>query len=230
MAPEFGLLECEPMNEMIQTLSVVALPLVLALTIPAAVQAYAARFFGDTTCQQQGRLTWNPARHIDPLGTVIYPLALIALQSRFVFGYPKPVPVQLREMRDPKTNMAWVSVAGLCASFAMAFAWLVFDHMLVAHHVTEAFFGRMAAAGVQINISLLALGMLPILPMGGGRIVYGLLPLKYATQFARVEPFAFILILLLGVTQVLDFWLVPVQSVVSSLLVILIHPLVAILQ
>lgn len=221
-----ALLQSSTMNEIIQKLTVVALPFIFAITMHAAAQGFAARYFGDKTAEAQGRLSWNPAKHIDPLGTIVYPLILIALRSPFLIGYPKPMPINYGNMRKPKADMAWVALAGVMANFVMAFLWLVLKELLHASNVQETFFFvAMANAGVTINVILFAFNLIPLPPMDGGRIVFSLLPHKYAWQYAKIEPYGFYIVLLLAFTGILGFWVIPVQSIAAAALYILISPL-----
>ncbi|GGC90413.1 site-2 protease family protein [Undibacterium terreum] len=219
------------MNELIQTVAVYALPVIFAITLHEAAHAFAAKYFGDLTAFQQGRMTLNPISHIDPMGTIVIPVVLyLATGGNFLFGYAKPVPVNFGNLRKPKRDMAWVALAGPGANFIMAFLWLVFGVILRAAGVEEAFFMRMAQAGILTNLVMLAFNLFPIPPLDGGRILISLLPYKYAYKFAQIEPYGFFIVMGLVMIHALQFWMYPVITVANLLLNLLVTPLTLILS
>ncbi|HEX2604541.1 MAG TPA: site-2 protease family protein, partial [Oxalicibacterium sp.] len=197
------------MNELIQTFAIYALPILFAITLHEAAHGYAARYFGDNTAYVQGRVSLNPARHIDPIGTLLIPILLYFLQSPFLFGYAKPVPVNFGNLRNPKKQMAFVAFAGPLANLVMALGWLVLLIVLVAFNISESFFLQMAKAGVNTNLVIFAFNLFPIPPLDGGRILTSLLPNRYAYKFAKLEPYGFFIVLGLMFLNGLKYWMVP---------------------
>lgn len=212
------------MDELIRNLAVYALPVLFAITMHDAAQAFAARRFGDNTAHAAGRTTLNPLAHIDPLGTVVIP-AVMYLMSGFVFGYAKPLPLNYGQMRHPKRDMAFVALAGPLANFVMALLWLLIAIFLQYFDVQESFPNLVAKAGIQTNLWLMAFNLLPIPSMDGGRVVFSLLPHKAAYQFARLEPYGFIILLALILLRVIPYWLYYVEGVARQLLVVIVSPL-----
>lgn len=219
-----------PMNQAIQTLAVYALPLLFAITLHEAAHAYAAKRFGDATAFLQGRMSLNPLKHIDPIGTIAIPVVLFLVSSPFLFGYAKPVPVEFGKLRNPKRDMAWVALAGPAANLVMAFLWLVFEIILHATGFTEPFFLKMTEAGVWLNLVILALNLFPMPPLDGGRVMTSLLPVRYAYRYAQLEPYGFFIVIGLVVLGVLRYWMVPVIGAASALLTVLVSPLTFLLH
>jgi Zn-dependent protease len=213
------------MNELIQTFAVYALPIVFAITLHEAAHAYAAKYFGDTTAYAQGRMSLNPIKHIDPIGTLLIPIVLYFVGSPFLFGYAKPVPVNFGNLRNPKKQMAFVALAGPLANIVMALMWLVLIILLHAFNTNEEFFMRMAQAGVLTNLVIFAFNMFPVPPLDGGRIMTSILPHKYAYKFAQLEPYGFFIVLALMFLKVLHFWMVPVMEGAKAVLLLLVTPL-----
>jgi Zn-dependent protease len=209
------------MENVVQIITVYAIPVLFAITLHEAAHGYVARMFGDNTAFVAGRISLNPLRHIDPIGTVVVPLVMVTL-SGFMFGWAKPVPVDFGSLRRPKQDMVWVAGAGPGANLAMAIGWVLFAKLLVLFGVEEQFFYLVANAGVQVNLVFMALNLLPIPPLDGGRIAVGLLPNKLAYQFARIEPYGMFIIIGLLVTGVLGTLLRPFlqlgQSIVAAFL------------
>lgn len=221
----------QAMNEIIQTIAVYALPVIFAITLHEAAHAYAAKYFGDSTAYMMGRMSLNPVRHIDPLGTLVLPVAMYLVTSgAFVFGYAKPVPVEWGNLRKPKRDMAWVALAGPAANMVMAFLWLVLAIVLRAAHIDEPFFLRMAQAGVWINLLILAFNLFPIPPLDGGRVMTSILPHKYAYKFAQIEPYGFFIVLGLVFLKLMHYWIIPVMAVAEAALLLMITPLNIILN
>lgn len=212
------------MNEIIRTVSVYALPVILAITLHEAAHAFAAKYFGDDTAYAQGRMSINPLRHIDPIGTIALPI-LLFIFTPFVFGYAKPVPVEFSRLRNPKKQMAWVALAGPAANFVMALLWLIMMILLTVLGVREPFFHEMARAGIFVNVLVFAFNLLPIPPLDGGRIVTGMLPLRLAHQYAKLERFGFFVVIALLATGLLHYWVQPVMIATNYVLAKLVLPL-----
>jgi Zn-dependent protease len=218
------------LNDTIQTIAVYALPVVFAITLHEAAHAYAAKYFGDTTAYAQGRMSLNPFKHIDPIGTILMPILIyISSFGTFLFGYAKPVPINYGALRKPKRDMAWVALAGPAANFVMAFGWILFSILLALADVKEDFFMQMARAGVLSNLVMFAFNLLPLPPLDGGRILYSILPNKLAYQFGRIEPYGFYILLgllmLNSYLHVLDYWMGPVMSGAEMALRLFVSPL-----
>ncbi len=213
------------MNDIIQTIAVYALPIVFAITLHEAAHAYAARYFGDLTAYAAGRMSLNPVKHIDPIGTVAIPLALALLSSPFLFGYAKPVPVDFSRLRQPKKDMLWVALAGPAANLVMALAWMILFFILYSADFGEAYFLKVAEAGVLVNLMLFAFNLFPLPPLDGGRIMTSLLPNRLAFNFARLEPYGFFIVLALALLNLLKYWMIPVVAMANALLSVLISPL-----
>ncbi len=196
------------MESVIQTITVYAIPVLFAITVHEAAHGYVARLFGDDTAYVAGRITLNPLKHVDPVGTLVVPLAM-AILSPFVFGWAKPVPVDFGRLRKPKRDMIWVAAAGPGSNLLMAILWLLFAKTLVLLGMREQFFLMVAAAGIQVNLMLMALNLLPIPPLDGGRILVGVLPRSLAWQVARIEPYGFLILLVLLFTNTLGFFIQP---------------------
>ena len=215
------------MNEIIQTIAVYALPVLFAITLHEAAHAYAAKYFGDLTAYSQGRMSLNPAKHIDPLGTILIPLLLALVSSPFLFGYARPVPVDFARLRNPKKDMAWVALAGPGSNWVQALAWALVLNALVFFKVEEAFWLDMCQAGVLVNAVMFAFNLFPLPPLDGGRILVGLLPWRAAMWVSRVEPFGFYVVLalvMLGVVS--EWWLKPLMSLTIKSLEWVLWPLI----
>jgi Zn-dependent protease len=203
-------------NQLVQTVAIYALPVLLAITLHEAAHGYVARHFGDMTAYAQGRISLNPARHIDLVGTIIVPVAILALTklaggAGMLFGWAKPVPVNYSALRRPRQHMLWVAAAGPGANLAMALAWAaVFKiaDVLPANYFTQPLL-LMARAGIEVNVILMLLNLLPILPLDGGRIVASLLPSRLAWRYAKLEPWGLPILLLLIFTSTLGVILAP---------------------
>lgn len=213
------------MNDLIQTFAVFALPIIFAITLHEAAHAYAAKYFGDSTAFNLGRMSLNPLKHIDPVGTLLIPIVLFFAQSPFLFGYAKPVPIDFGKLRNPKRDMAWVALAGPGANFVMALMWLLFSFAMVAFQVSEPYFLKMARAGVETNLVIFAFNLFPIPPLDGGRVMASILPDRQAYQFGRLEPYGFFIVLALAYLQVLSFWMTPVIGITQRALQLLLSPL-----
>jgi Zn-dependent protease len=214
------------MEEIIQTIAVYALPVIFAITLHEAAHAYAAKYFGDATAYVQGRMSLNPARHIDPVGTILIPIVMfVATSGAFFFGYAKPVPVDWGNLRKPKRDMAWVALAGPAANLVMALMWLVLAIMLRALDVQEPFFIKMAQAGVWFNLLIFAFNLFPLPPLDGGRVMTSLLPHRLAYKFAQIEPYGFFIVLGLAFLKLLHYWIIPVMTAAETVLLLIVSPL-----
>ena len=201
------------MENVIQTIAVYAIPVLLAITLHEAAHGYVARMFGDQTAFVAGRITLNPLKHIDPVGTVLVPIGILLLSSLggggFLFGWAKPVPVDIGSLRRPKQDMVWVAAAGPASNLAMAIGWALILKFQIATGINEVYFVEMAKAGIFVNIGLMALNLLPVPPLDGGRIVVGLLPHRLAYSFSRIEPYGLFVVLFLLASGTLGFFLKP---------------------
>jgi Zn-dependent protease len=197
-------------THLVQTVAIYALPLLFAITLHEAAHGYVARHFGDMTAYAQGRVSLNPLRHIDVNGTILVPLALIALSGgKFAFGWAKPVPVNYSALRKPKQHMAWVAAAGPAVNLAMAIGWALLLKLgleMPRNGFSEPF-AQMAIAGIVVNVVLMAINLLPILPLDGGRIVAGILPRALARQYGKAERWGGYLLLAFIVASLADAWL-----------------------
>jgi len=218
-------------SNLIQTVLIYALPVLFAITVHEAAHGYAARHFGDNTALMMGRITLNPLRHIDPVGTILMPLLLyFATSGAFLFGYAKPVPVNFGHLRNPKRDMIWVALAGPASNFLQAIFWAVLLVALVGSGVDERFFIDMARAGVLVNLVMWAFNLFPLPPLDGGRILMGVLPWRQAQWLSRIEPYGFFIVLALVVAGIVGtVWLRPLMSLGYSLINLLITPLTALL-
>ena len=212
---------------LIQTVAIYALPVLFAITVHEAAHGYAARYFGDPTAHMLGRISLNPMRHIDPVGTILMPLLLyFATSGAFLFGYAKPVPVNFGRLHNPKRDMVWVALAGPGANLAMAIGWTVLAYVLVALGTEERFFLEMAQAGMLVNLVMFAFNLFPLPPLDGGRILVGLLPMRQAVAVSRVEPYGFFIVLALVVSGVVGgLWLRPLMGLTSKAIELLLTPL-----
>jgi Zn-dependent protease len=197
------------MDVSLQTIALWVLPVVFAITLHEAAHGYVAKTFGDRTAEMQGRITLNPLKHIDPVGTILVPGLLILTAKlggpQFVFGWAKPVPVNFGNLRDPKRDMLWVAAAGPGANFLMALLWaLLFKASAPDGVFASAHLLQMATIGMTVNLILMALNLLPIPPLDGGRIAVSLLPVHAAHAYARIEPFGLFIVVGLLAFGVLD--------------------------
>lgn len=190
-------------DALIQTIALAAIPVLFAITLHEAAHGYVARHFGDMTAYQQGRISLNPLRHIDPVGTILLPM-LTLFVGGILFGWAKPVPVNFSALRRPKQDMLWVALAGPAANLVMALFWgamIKLAFMFPGNYFAEPLIG-MAQIGVTINAVLLVLNLLPLPPLDGGRIAVSLLPHRQAYQLSRVEPYGFFILIAMAVVPV----------------------------
>jgi Zn-dependent protease len=201
---------------LVQTLAIYALPVIFAITLHEAAHGYVARHFGDNTAYVLGRVSLNPVRHIDLVGTILVPL-LILVTSKLLgsggilFGWAKPVPVDFSALRHPKRDMLWVAAAGPFANLLMAGMWAFALKIALStpHNAFTLPLSLMAEAGITVNLVLMVLNLLPILPLDGGRIAVSLLPRRLANSYSRLEPYGFPILLLLLITDKLGVILNP---------------------
>jgi Zn-dependent protease len=233
-------------NHLLQTFAIYALPVLFAITLHEAAHGYVARHFGDMTAHAQGRISINPVRHVDLVGTVLVPLAILLLSAgKFLFGWAKPVPVNYSALRKPRQHMAWVAAAGPAANLLMAVLWVValrvgvtasdrgdawaelakeagtgglVDAVLRHGNGPAEFLIGMAAAGVTVNLIFMLLNLVPIPPLDGGRILTSLLPNRAAWRFAKIEPWGVPILLVLLFTNVLSGVLGPLVFESEALL------------
>jgi Zn-dependent protease len=219
-------------NELVQTISTHAIPVLLAITLHEAAHGYAARLLGDDTAWQMGRVTLNPFPHMDLVGTVIMPLMLFfATSGQFLFGYAKPVPVDFSRLRHPKRDMVWVALAGPAVNLLQALAWAVLIYLLSGMGSEERFFIEMAQAGVLVNLVMFAFNLFPLPPLDGGRIVVGLLPMRLAIGFSHLERSGFFIVMglvLMGVINTL--WMRPIMMATTEGIQWVLQPLASLLQ
>jgi Zn-dependent protease len=217
--------------QIVQTVAIYALPVLFAITVHEAAHGYAARHFGDNTAHMLGRITLNPLKHIDPLGTIAMPLMLyFATSGAFLFGYAKPVPVNFGRLRHPKKDMVWVALAGPGANLAQAVLWTLALYLMIALGVDERFFTEMCKAGVLVNLVMFAFNLFPLPPLDGGRILVGLLPHRLAWQVSRIEPWGFFIVMALVITGVVSsLWMRPLIALTSGLIDLLLSPVRALL-
>ena len=214
-------------QNLLQTVLIYALPVLFAITVHEAAHGYAARHFGDNTAYMLGRITLNPIKHIDPIGTILMPIMLyFATSGAFLFGYAKPVPVNFGHLRNPKRDMVWVALAGPASNFVQAIVWAVVMITLVGTGMNERFFLEMARAGVLVNLVMWAFNLFPVPPLDGGRILVGLLPWKQAQMVSRLEPYGFFIVMGLVIFGVVGtIWLRPLMSFGYTVINFLITPL-----
>ena len=219
-------------NEIVQTIATHALPVLLAITLHEAAHGLVAKLLGDTTAWAMGRVTINPFVHIDPVGTIAMPLILyIATAGNFLFGYAKPVPVDFSRLRNPKRDMVWVALAGPVANLLQAVVWAVIIYVLTANSAEERFFFEMAQAGLLTNLVMFAFNLFPVPPMDGGRILVGLLPLRMAISYSRVERYGFFIVMGLVVLGVVNaLWMLPIMTASMFSIQWLLQPLAIFLQ
>ena len=204
------------LESLIQTLAISALPVIFAITLHEAAHGYAARHFGDPTAWQLGRISLNPLRHIDPIGTIVIPIAILLFSGgSFLFGYAKPVPVDFGRLRNPKQDMFWVAAAGPGANLFMALCWAFLLKMawLMPSSEFTLPLSEMSKIGIMVNCVLMVLNLFPLPPLDGGRIAVSLLPAGPAYKFAQIEPYGFPILLFLLFTGILGDILGPLVAI-----------------
>ena len=218
-------------NNLIQTIAIYAQPVIFAITVQEAAHGYVARYFGDNTAWVLGRVTLNPIKHIDLVGTILMPVLLyVATAGTFLFGYAKPVPVRFGNLRKPKQHMVWVALAGPGANFLQALMWGVLLYLANGAGVTERFVLEMCRAGMLVNVVMFVFNLFPLPPLDGGRILVGLLPWRQAQLVSRVEPWGFFIVMALVLTGVVStLWMSPLMGLTFSALKTLLSPLAMLL-
>ncbi len=213
---------------LIQTIAISALPVIFAITLHEAAHGYAARHFGDPTAWQAGRISLNPLRHIDPVGTLLVPALILvtsymAAGSAMLFGWAKPVPVNFGRLRHPKSDMLWVAAAGPAVNLLMALGWAAMLKlaMLMPLNVYSQPLAEMSLTGINVNLVLMVLNLLPLPPLDGGRIAVSLLPHRLAWKFAQLERWGFPILLLLMFTGILGDLMWPFVAFFRTLIVFL---------
>jgi Zn-dependent protease len=204
---------------LVQKISIWVVPVILGITVHEVAHGFIARKLGDNTAFMLGRLTLNPIKHVDPMGTILIPGVLLLLQAGFIFGYAKPVPINWKNLGNPKRDMALVAVAGPLANLLMAFGWALLLRLGVMLGDNGLALVYMGIAGISINGILMVLNLLPLPPLDGGRVLTGLLPGPLAYKFSRIEPYGFFILIGLLVTGVLGAVMWPVLSAFFSLMV-----------
>lgn len=198
---------------LIQKIAIGILPILLAVTVHEAAHAFAANYLGDGTARFLGRLTLNPLKHIDPIGTIVVPLAMFILTS-FVFGWAKPVPINAKNFKDPRRDMALVALAGPVSNILMAFAWTGLTAVGISGLVSGAWYAEplalMGQIGIFVNVLLAVFNLLPLPPLDGGRVLVALLPPRAANKVSLLEPWGFPILLLLLLTGALSFLISPI--------------------
>ena len=205
------------MRLLFENLFYIGIPVVLAITLHEAAHGYVARFLGDPTAQKMGRITLNPIAHVDFIGTLLFPVFILLFSGgAFLFGYAKPVPVNPRYFQNPRRDMAWVALAGPFSNFVMSLFWALL--LKISLSLSLAALMQMAANGILVNLVLIALNLLPIPPLDGGRVAVGFLPLPLAAVFHKMEPYGFFIILILLFTHVLSAVMMPVVETLMRFL------------
>lgn len=220
-------------DSIVRTITVYAIPVLFAISLHEAAHGYVARYFGDSTAADLGRLSINPMRHIDPFGTILLPL-ILSLLSLPALGYAKPVPVDYNRLRNPKKQMALVAAAGPGANFVMGLGWMVLWVLLtfVFHADQDDFFILMAKAGIGVNSAMLVFNLIPLPPLDGGRIVTGILPMPLARKYAQIERYGvyvFIALILMMQFGMLTGFLVGGMHLVQGVFHLLVKPLIFLL-
>jgi Zn-dependent protease len=212
--------------QIIQGISVYGIPVLFAITVHEAAHGYAARYFGDPTAELMGRITLNPLKHIDLIGTVIVPLGLyLATAGAFMFGYAKPVPVDFGNLRNPKSDMIWVALAGPAVNLAQALGWGILFYLFSSAPNESQFIEQVCKAGILVNVVMFVFNLFPLPPMDGGRILVGLLPMGAARTVARIEPYGFFIVLALLLAGIISaLWMRPLMGLTYEFLDLLLLP------
>jgi Zn-dependent protease len=190
-------------DQLIQTIALAAIPVLFAITLHEAAHGYVARMFGDMTAYQQGRISLNPIRHIDPIGTILLPI-LTLWMGGILFGWAKPVPVNFAALRHPKKDMLWVALAGPASNLIMALGWALL--IRIAIEFPDNYYAvpliEMAKIGININVVLMVLNLLPLPPLDGGRVAISLLPHRQAYQLSKIEPYGMFILIFMAILPI----------------------------
>ncbi|HET7650879.1 MAG TPA: site-2 protease family protein [Gammaproteobacteria bacterium] len=211
-----------PDLNLIQKIAIWVIPVLLAVTLHEAAHGWVANRLGDPTARMLGRLTLNPLKHIDPIGTILVPAILLLLPGRFLFGWAKPVPISPVNFKSPRRDMAIVGAAGPMANLLMAVLWCLVGRLSLylpdsAGHIKLPL-ALLGVAGIFVNVLLMVFNLLPLPPLDGGRVASGLMPRQWARVYDRIEPYGFWILLLLIATNVLGFVLWPPVSILLGTL------------
>lgn len=206
-------------DQLIQTIAIAAIPILFAITLHEAAHGYVARYFGDMTADREGRISLNPIHHIDPVGTILLPILTLWLGG-VLFGWAKPVPVNFGALRHPKKDMLWVALAGPATNLLMALGWGLLAKLALSFQ--DNYFAEpmmdMAQIGIRINIVLIALNMLPLPPLDGGRVAVSLLPHKQAFMLSKLEPYGMFILIFMVMTPLLSWVLLPPIAALTNLI------------
>ncbi len=214
------------MDDVVQGIAIYALPVILAITMHEAAHGYVAKHYGDFTAFNEGRISLNPTKHIDPIGTILVPMTLFivskfTLGAGFLFGWAKPVPVNFSNLRRPKHDMLWVAAAGPGANLLMAFFWALLIKLSLV--MPESAYAKpmilMGIAGIEINVILMVLNLLPLPPLDGGRMAASLLPHQISYYFSKIEPYGLMILLVLLFSGVLGAVVWPMITWVKVIIV-----------
>ncbi len=203
---------------LVQKIAVSALPIVFAITVHEAAHGYAAKYFGDSTAEKLGRITLNPIKHIDLIGTILLP-AMTLMAGGVLFGWAKPVPVNFANLRNPKKDMLWVAAAGPASNFVMAIFWAIMLNFSSGMPESAAqFLSHMSWVGISINLVLMVLNLLPLPPLDGGRIAVSLLPMNLAVKLSQVEKYGFVILIALLFTGILGKIISPIINFFAQII------------
>ncbi len=218
------------LSDSIQTLLIYALPVLFAITLHEAAHGYVARMLGDDTAWLMGRVTLNPMAHIDLVGTILLPILMYLSTAMtplgpLLFGFAKPVPVRFGQLRQPKRDMIWVALAGPGINFVQALLWWTALYLLLFGGIQERFFLEVCKAGILTNVVMFVFNLFPMPPLDGGRIAVGLLPMKQALLFSRLEPWGFYIVMALVLFGVINgIWMQPFMGLTLDTLRLLMTP------
>ncbi|SMM98140.1 FIG004556: membrane metalloprotease [uncultured Candidatus Thioglobus sp.] len=205
--------------QIIQTFLIYAIPLIFAITVHEVAHGWVANQRGDGTAKMLGRLTLNPTKHIDPVGTILVPAMLFFTGSPFLFGWAKPVPINFNALKSPKQDMILVALAGPVSNFIMALLWLA--SIVLAIQTQSQFLLDMAKFGITINLVLGVFNLLPLPPLDGSRVVSALLPNKLAYEYNKLEDYGLYILLGLLFFGIFEQVILPVVSFIQNQLFLL---------